>query len=308
MISVSQVLLLLLIAPFVQGYVQWLKARIQGRRGPSPLRPWRDLRKQFAKEVVLSDAASWISRLVPYLSLGLVLGAAACLPVLSGLPGPLLASGSIFLFLSLLAFSRLSLLLLGLDSGSAFAGMGAGRDLLFSLLVEPTIFVSLLAVGLPTGATAFPGILRAATVNAPQNPAVASLALVAITGVILVETGRLPVDNPDTHLELTMVHESFLLESSGRYLALLTWSAQIRQVLWYTVLFDACCPWGISDMDTGAGLSIAILSFVLKVLLAGSAVALIEGVSAKWRIFAVPRYLTFALALAVAAMLADAIL
>lgn len=308
MISVCQVLLLMVMAPFVQGYVQWLKARIQGRIGPSPLKPWRDLRKQLAKEVVLSNAASWVSRLVPYLSLGLVLGAAACLPVLSGLPGPLLGSGSIFLFLSLLAFSRLSLLLLGLDSGSAFAGMGAGRDLLFSLLVEPTIFISLLAVGLPADATAFPGILRAAAVNTSQNPAVASLALVAIAGVILVETGRLPVDNPDTHLELTMVHESFLLESSGRYLALLSFSAQLRQLLWYTVLFAACFPWGINESSTGAGFAIAILSFLIKVLFASSAVAVIEGVFAKWRVFAVPRYLTFLLGLAVAAMLADAIL
>lgn len=301
-----QVLAVIGFSPLLHGWIQTLKARMQGRQGPSIWQPYRNLRKYLIKSMVLSTSSSWITQLAPYVIFGLIATACAMLPVASATSSWLLTGGSIFAFLYVLAFARFATILLGLDSGSAFAGIGAGRDLLFTILAEPTIFLALLAVGLPNTTFSFPGMIVHS--HPVASIPVTVLVLAALFLVLIVETGRLPVDNPDTHLELTMVHEGMLLDLTGRHLALVSLSAYIRQTLWFTVLLDVCLPWGIAN---GTGAWSILLGFVLwtgKCLLLGILVAGVESVSAKLRIFVVPRYLSFALTLAVAAVLADAVL
>lgn len=304
---VWQVIAIFALAPLLQGWVKTLKARMQGRHGPSVLQPYRDLRKQFHKSTVFSGSASFVTRLGPYVIAGLLAAACAMLPV-SAASSTYLAGGSIFAFLYVLAFVRAATVLLGLDSGSAFAGMGASRDLLFAILAEPAVFLALLALGMPHASFSFPSLAQAMPAPGSFVVPAKALASVALFLVILAETGRLPVDNPDTHLELTMVHEGMLLELTGRHLALVTWSAYVRQLLWFTVLIDTCLPWGMAG---GAGIGAffpGVFWWLAKCLALGALVAGVESVSAKLRIFAVPRYLSFALALSAAAVLVTAVL
>lgn len=298
---------LVLFAPLLQGWIRVLKARMQGRRGPSIWQPYRDLRKYFRKGLVVSDSTSWVTGLAPYTVAGLLLTACTMIPVAT-VSSPLLAGGSLFAFLYTLAFARAGMVLLSLDSGSAFAGMAAGRDLLFATVAEPAAFLALLALGLPHASFTFADLIRPNPFSTPAAIPVQALALAALFLVILAETGRLPVDNPDTHLELTMVHEGLLLEATGRHLALVTWSAHVRQALWFTVVIDACMPWGIARGAGTVGDLTGLVVWFVKCLALGLLVAAVESVSAKWRVFLVPRYLSFALSLAVAAILAGSVL
>ncbi len=301
-----QILAVIVLAPLLQGWIKWLKARLQGRAGPSVWQPYRDLRKLWAKEAVWSSSSSAISRVGPFLLCGLAVTASAMLPVADS-SSAWLAGSSIFAFLSVLALSRFATVLVGMDSGSAFAGMAAGRDLLFSLLVEPTAFLALLAIGLPTASNTFQGIItRQQTTGATHLP-VTVLVLCILLIVAVTETGRLPVDNPDTHLELTMVHEGMLLELTGRQLAAAVWSAQVRQLLWFTLLADVCLPFGVIHHAGIWPLAAGLLLWAAKCFALGALVAALESGSAKLRIFAVPRLLSFALALAVVAVLADTV-
>lgn len=308
-ITAAQMIAIILLSPLVQGVIRKIKAMMQGRQGSTTLQPYRDLRKHWAKSTVLSDSSSWVTRLGPYFAIGMMVCAAAALPVATFSSDLLIAGGSIFVLLYLLAGAKFSLVLIGLDSGSAFAGMGASRDLLFAVMAEPTVFLALLAVGLTATPFTLPGIglpleQHLGLFFSPMRV----LAMVAVFLIALAETGRLPVDNPDTHLELTMIHEGLLLELTGRHLALVTWGAYIRQVLWFTILIDVFFPWGIAP---GIGVMAIVSGFLLwlvKCLLLAVVVAFIESVSAKMRIFMVPRYLSFALLLAMAALLADTVL
>ncbi len=308
-IAAAQILAIILLSPLLQGVIRKTKAIMQGRQGSAIWQPYRDLRKHWVKNTVLSVSSSWITSLGPYLVAGIMACAAATLPVATFSSDILVAGGSVFVLLYLLAGARFSLVLIGLDSGSAFAGMGASRDLLFAVMAEPTVFLALLAAGLTATPFALPGIglpseLHLGLFFSPQRV----LAMVALFLIILAETGRLPVDNPDTHLELTMIHEGMTLELTGRHLALVTWGAYIRQVLWFTILIDVFFPWGIA-LGTGVlGIALGFLLWAVKCLLLAFIVAFTESVSAKMRIFMVPRYLGFALLLAAAALLADTVL
>ncbi|MCY0876423.1 MAG: NADH-quinone oxidoreductase subunit H [Firmicutes bacterium] len=308
MLDALQVILILLFAPFLQGFIHQVKARLQGRRGASPWQPYREYRKLLGKDRLLSTSASPITRVAPVFIVGLLIAGCATLPALTS-SAPLLAGGSFFVFLSLLAFARFATLMLGLDSGSAFAGMGAGRDLLFGVLTEPIVLLSLIAAGLQRAAFSFPSLLAVHASSDIWGKLPATLlVLIALLMVLIVETGRLPIDNPDTHLELTMIHEGLTLELTGRDLALIKWAAAIRQTLWFTLWLDVCLPVGIATTVAPGPLLVALLLWVGKCLLLGLVVAVLESLSAKMRIFLVPRYLSFALTLAVIAILADAAL
>jgi len=308
-ITAAQMIAIILLSPLLQGVIKKTKAVMQGRQGPATLQPYRDLRKYWAKSTVLSDSSSWVTRLGPYFAVGMMVCAAATLPVATFSSDLLIAGGSIFVLFYLLAGARFSLVLIGLDSGSAFAGMGASRDLLFAVMAEPSVFLALLAVGLTATPVSLPGIglpleQHLSLFFSPMRV----LAMMAVFLIALAETGRLPVDNPDTHLELTMIHEGLLLELTGRHLALVTWGAYIRQVLWFTILIDVFFPWGITSGTGVMAIAFGFLLWVVKCLLLAVIVAFIESVSAKMRIFMVPRYLSFALLLAMAALLADTVL
>ena len=308
-ITAAQMTAIIILSPLLQGVIKKTKAVMQGRQGPATLQPYRDLRKHWAKSTVLSDSSSWITRLGPYIAFGMMVCAAAALPVATFSSELLIAGGSIFVLLYLLAGARFSLVLTGLDSGSAFAGMGASRDLLFAVMAEPTVFLALLAVGLTAIPVSLPGIGLPLEQHLGLffSPA-RVLAMVAVFLIALAETGRLPVDNPDTHLELTMIHEGLLLELTGRHLALVTWGAYIRQVVWFTILIDVFFPWGVASGTGVIAIACGFLLWAVKCLLLAVIVAFIESVSAKMRIFMVPRYLGFALLLAMAALLADTVL
>lgn len=307
MLEALQVISLILFAPFLQGFIKHLKARLQGRQGPSLWQSYRDLRKWLRKDTLRSTSASALTRINPVLISSLLIAACATLPIFAARTA-LLAGGSIFVFFSLLAFARFATVLLGLDSGSAFAGMGAGRDLLFSVLAEPTVFLSLIAAGLPSAAFSFSSLVAVHTGNSFSQLPASLLVLVALFLVLLAETGRLPVDNPDTHLELTMVHEGLVLELTGRDLALVTWAAAIRQALWFTVWLDVCWPFGMAIHTQSVMLVAGLVIWMGKCLLLGAVVAIVESLSAKLRVFLVPRYLSFAITLAVVAILAEAAL
>lgn len=273
-----QALLIAALAPGLNGIIKKFKARLQNRVGPPVLQPYYDLRKYFAKEPVVSRHSSWILPVVPYLALAAYAVASAQVPMLgSGTGGDLLA------FIYLLALARVGLTLAALDTGSNFGGMGASRELAVSVLVEPVLFLSLAGLAASAGTTRL-GALAAGGV-ATGDPG-RLLGAAAFAFVAIAEMGRIPVDNPDTHLELTMIHEGMLLEYSGRHLALLTWAAEVKQFAVLAVIANVFL--GLGSFGYGAltlGLSIAAVGVL------GLAFGLIEFLFAKVRFFRLPRLL-----------------
>ena len=273
-----QALLILALAPGLNGVIKKFKARLQNRVGPPVLQPYYDLRKYFAKEPVVSRHSSWILPMVPYLALAAYTVASAQVPMLgSGAGGDLLA------FIYLLALARVGLTLGALDTGSNFGGMGASRELAVSVLVEPVLFLSLAGLAASAGTTRL-GALAAGGVTTGDPGRL--LGAAAFAFVAIAEMGRIPVDNPDTHLELTMIHEGMLLEYSGRHLALLTWAAEVKQFAVLAVLANVFL--GLGSFGHGTltlGLSIAAVGVL------GLAFGLIEFLFAKVRFFRLPRLL-----------------
>lgn len=294
-----QIVLMLGLAPLLQGVIKTVKARWQGRRGPSPLQPYRDLAKLFARESVVSDRASWVFRATPAVYVAAILTAAVLVPTLarrSAADG----IGDIVVFVGLLALARFGLALAALDSASNFGGMGASREVAFAALVEPALLLVLFAVALPAGSTSF----SALTHGSPGAGAL--LAIGALLIVAIAETGRIPIDNPDTHLELTMIHEGMLLEYSGRPLGVLHWGTQIKQLAMLALVAALFLPWGMAEAGdyTLAALVVAFAVFAVKVMALGVVLAAIETSFAKLRIFQAPYLLGFASVLGILAVLA----
>ncbi len=304
--SVIQACLLVFFAPLVQGVIKHTKAWMQGRKGPSVWQPYRELRKYFRKGTVLSDQSSLVTTVVPYLQLALVFMAAMMLPVVTAASHTLLASSDIFLFIYLLGFARLLTAVVGMDSGSAFGGMGISRDLFISLLVEPTVFLAILATGIAANIYSFSGLSTQLLSHPVEEFTLTHLlAAVALFMIVMTEVGRLPIDNPDTHLELTMIHEAAVLDLSGRHIALMSLGAWMRQLLWFTVFLDVCVPAGMASGLTVSGILLGVVVWIGKVFVLGTMLAALESVNAKMRLFAVPRFLTFALSIAVFALLTN---
>ncbi len=261
---------IVLLAPFVHGAMRSLRARLQGRPGPLPWQPYRDLRKLWSKRVVLPEGA-WIARIVPGYVLGTALTFAAATPLLASVP---FANADVVGIALLLASGRFALLAAGLETRSAFVGMAASREATFGALAEPTLVIALLgAIGDGHGAR-----LSALPSGAFDLPRAA--ALTALFMVMLGETARVPIDNQETHYELTMIHEGLQLEYSGRHLAMLEAAAQIRQ-LCFLVLTAALLPGDIA------------MRAMWIVALAGG-MTLVETLFAKLRLFEVPQLLASA--------------
>ena len=231
--------------PFLVGLLRTLKARLMGRRGPPPWQPYADLRKLLGKEVVVSANASWIFRATPYVLVGTMLASALVIPVAVAQPA-LASAGNIILVMYLFLLGTFFLALAGLDTGSAFGGMGSSREVAVAALAEPTVILAVFALALQAGTIDLGGIVERL---AGEPSLIASpghvLAFVAFFIVMIAETGRLPVDNPATHLELTMIHEAMVLEYSGRYLALVEWAAAMKLFLFMTLLGNLFLPWGL---------------------------------------------------------------
>jgi formate hydrogenlyase subunit 4 len=302
LVEVVQGLLALVMAPGLVGLVRWLKARAQNRRGAPPWQPYRELRKLFGKEVVMSTNASWLFRLAPYVVFGSTAAAAFLVPLLA-VPRPVDVVGDLLVLVYLLLLATVCLALAGLDPGSAFGGMGASREVTVAALAEPTIALAIFALALGAGSTNLGQIVGRtladpATALSPGHV----LAFVALFIVMLAENGRLPVDNPATHLELTMIHEAMVLEYSGRYLALLEWAAALKLLVFFVLLGNLFVPWGVATRLTPGALGLAAGSLVAKFLVLAVIVAALETRVAKLRLFRVPELLSASFVLALLAV------
>jgi formate hydrogenlyase subunit 4 len=290
--------LMLALAPLLVGLVRWLKARLMGRRGATPLQPWSDLLKLLRKQPLLAESASAVSIAAPYLALGATAAAAALVPGFAR--GMALAPmADLILVAGLLALSRFALALAAMDVGTAFGDLGAARQMSFAALAEPAFILSVLCFAILAGSTNIDAIGAVFAEGGPGLRVSLLLALLALLAVALAENGRLPVDSPSTQLELTMVHEAMLLETSGRYLALWEMQAALRLMLWLSLLAALFLPFGTAPAFSGVfGWAAGLLAWAVK--LAGLAVALavFESATARMRLFRVPEFLGAALLLA----------
>ncbi len=300
---VLQILLLLVLAPLVSGCIRNWKAKLQNRRGARIWQPYLDLLKFLRKDMVMSEHASWIFHFMPYVLFISTLLAGLMMPLVAA-KAPLSIFGGALAFVGLLALGRFFLALGGLDPASAFGGMGSSREMTIAAIAEPALMLAIFTVAITAGSTNLSQMLVAA--QGPGwnllNPAHV-LAFAALFIVLLAETGRIPVDNPATHLELTMIHEAMILEYSGRYLALIEWSASIKQLILMALLVNIFFPMGIATAPGLPALGLPLLWFVGKLLLLAGAVVLVETTNAKLRLFRVPDLLSAAFILAALALL-----
>ena len=297
-----QALLILLLAPLVSGVIKKLKARLQMRRGASVWQPFYDLTKLFRKGMAISEHASWIFRVTPYVMFLTTLVVGLLVPTISA-DVPLSLVGGVLAVIYLLALGRFFLALAGLDTGSAFGGMGSSREMTISALAEPAMMLSIFTVAIVAGSTNLGEMARVAASQPWRalNPS-QILACTAMFLVLLAETGRIPVDNPATHLELTMIHEAMILEYSGPYLALIEWAASMKQLVLMTLLINVFFPFGLSVDGTPASLAMALGLYLAKLLVLAVAVVLVETTNAKLRLFRVPDLLSTGFVLALLAL------
>ena len=302
LLGLAQAGLALMLAPGVIGLIRWLKARLQNRRGAPCWQPYLELRKLFAKEVIVSPNASWLFRAAPFVIFASTVAIAFLVPMLA-VPLPLDAVGDLIVIVYLLLLGTFVLALAGLDPGSAFGGMGASREMTVAALAEPTIALAIFALALSAGSTNL-GQIAARTMADPAATLGPGhvLAFGALFIVALAETGRLPVDNPATHLELTMIHEAMVLEYSGRYLALIEWAAALRLLLFFALLGNLFVPWGLATSLSPAALTLAGAALSAKLAALAAAVAVFETRIAKLRLFRVPELLSVSFVLALLAI------
>jgi len=292
---VAQTLLVLGLAPGINGLIKGLKARLQTRDGPPLWQGYADLAKWLRKRQVYSAHASWVSRVAPVVSFAAILCAGLLVTTLAR-QAPLGLSGDLIAFVYLLVLARFATALGGLDAGGAFGGMGSSREMAISALAEPVLLLALFSLAARAGGSS----LTQMVATAPGLGSASSLLTFAALYVVLIaETGRIPVDNPDTHLELTMVHEGMILEASGPDLALYHWGAMVKQLLLFGLLVDLFLPWGLAAAGEGAGaVALSALLYLLKIGVLATAVAVTETAMAKLRIFRVPDLMGTAFALA----------
>ena len=297
--AVAQTLLVAAGAPLLVGLLRTLKARLAGRRGPNPWQPYFDLAKLLRKETVVSETTSWVFGVTPYVLAATMLVAAAVVPVIVTRPA-LAFAGNVVLLMYLFMLGTFFLALAGLDSGSAFGGMGSSRGIAVAALAEPTIMLAVFALAIRTGTINLGGVAE----RIGRDPVLAAhpghlLAFLAFFIVMVAENGRLPVDNPATHLELTMIHEAMVLEYSGHYLALVEWAGAMKLFLFLTLLANLFFPWWIPSDVAALPMLLGALALAGKLVLLAAALAVIETVVAKLRLFRVPELLAGSFALAV---------
>ncbi len=308
LVVVLQTVLVVALAPLWNGVVGRLKAHLQMRRGLPVLQRYRDLFKLAGKETVLSEHASPLARVAPYLAVGAAVTLCTWTPVVTTAPG-LAFAGDRVMTVALLAVMRELLALLALEAGTTFGGMAASRHLALSALAEPALMLAVFTLALGARSTNLATI--SASVQAAPHAWISPSHLLALTAVWIVvvsETGRVPVDNPTTHLELTMIHEGMLLDVSGHHLALLEWAAAVRQLVLLTLVANLFLPWGIADSLAPAALAVALLAWLAKLLAFAVVVALTESLTAKMRLFRVPEFLGMAFLLALIALTSDTLI
>jgi formate hydrogenlyase subunit 4 len=296
---VAQIIVLLGISPFLVGLIRKVKARLQCRRGAGVFQPYADLAKLFRKQPVVSSTTSWIFTATPYILFASTLSAGLLVPTFASLT-PMNFTGGVIALVYLLALGTFFLILAGLDAGSAFGGMGSSREALVASLTEPAMILSIFAVAMTAGSTNLSTIVHKTALleGVVTDPAPHLMALAALCIVAIAETGRVPVDNPATHLELTMIHEAMVLEYSGRYLALIEWAAAMKLVVFLSLIANLFAPWGIATTLTPAAIGIGLVTYTLKIAGLAVLIGILESMIAKLRLFRVTELLGAAFILA----------
>jgi formate hydrogenlyase subunit 4 len=298
-----QMMLVLALAPLLTGFVRKVKAHLVRRQGPPLLQPYRDLARLLRKEVVLAESASWLFRAAPYLIFAATWVAAALVPTFAA--GLLFSyTADLIAIVALLGSARFMLALAGMDVGTSFGGIGSSREMMIASLAEPAMLMVVFTMSLLAGSTQLSFI--AATMQSPEIGLRVSLALalVALIMVAIAENGRIPVDNPATHLELTMVHEAMILEYSGRHLAVIELASYVKLLLYISVIGCMFFPWGLAQSGQGAAAYLGGMAvYVLKLAASGFALAVFETAIAKMRVFRYSDFLGAALMLGLLATL-----
>ena len=299
----AQMLLVLALAPLLTGFLRKVKARLLRRQGPSPLQPYRDLLRLLRKEVVLADNASWLFRVTPYLVFAATWVAAALIPTFAT-DLAFSWTADLIAIVALLGSARFFLALAGLDIGTSFGGIGASREVMIATLAEPAMLLIVFSLALVAGSTQLSTV--AAYMASPDVGLRVSLgmSLMALVMVAIAENARVPVDNPATHLELTMIHEAMILEYSGRHLAMIELATFLKLLLYMSLISCLFVPWGLAHAVGGpAAYVVGLVAYIAKLGVGGVLLALFETAIAKMRIFRVPNFLGAALMLALLATL-----
>ena len=293
----AQMALVLLLAPLLTGFARKVRARLLRRRGASVLQPYRDLQRLLRKEVVLADNASWLFRVAPYLIFAATWVAAALVPTFA--TGLLFSwTADLIAIIALLASARFFLALAGMDVGTSFGGIGSSREVMIASLAEPAMLLIVFTLALVAGSTQLSTVAGVMASPAVGLRVSLGLALIALIMVAIAENARIPVDNPATHLELTMVHEAMVLEYSGRHLALIELAAALKLLLYASLIACVFVPWGLAVAGAGPlAYALGIIAYLAKLAAAGFLLSLFETGIAKMRVFRVPEFLGAALML-----------
>jgi len=303
-VTTIQILVMLAVAPGIVGLIRKVKARFQCRRGASLSQPYADLAKLFRKQPVVSSTASWIFTATPYIVFASTMAAGLLVPVFIS-QVPLNFAGNIIALVYLLALGLFFLILAGLDAGSTFGGMGGSRESIIASLTEPAMIMAIFAIALTTGSTNLSTIVHntALLEGIATDPSPHLMALAALFIVAIAETGRVPVDNPATHLELTMIHEAMVLEYSGRYLALIEWASGLKLLVFLTLIVNVFAPWGIATTFAPGALALGLAVYLGKVAGLAVVVGTMECMFAKMRLFRLTDLLGAAFILALLGLL-----
>jgi formate hydrogenlyase subunit 4 len=297
LVQAIQMALVLALSPLLTGFVRKAKARMLRRQGPPVLQPYRDLLRLMRKEVVLADNASWLFRVTPYLIFATTWVAAALVPTFA--TGLLFSwTADLIAIVALLGSARFFLALAGMDVGTSFGGIGSSREVMIAALAEPAMLMIVFSLALIAGSTQLSAV---ATYMASPNVGLRvslGMAMIALIMVAIAENGRIPVDNPATHLELTMVHEAMVLEYSGRHLAMIEFAASLKLLLYASLIVCVFAPWKLAILGAGPmAYTVGAAIYLAKLALAGFFLALFETATAKMRVFRVPEFLGAALML-----------
>ncbi|MGZ8190796.1 MAG: respiratory chain complex I subunit 1 family protein [Methylococcaceae bacterium] len=307
LIAVIQTLLFVALAPLLAGWLKVCKCYLQNRKAPPLLQPYRDLIKLTNKQPVIAEQASWVFTRAPYIIFSATMLAASVVPLIA-VDLPTSASADVIVMVGFFAFARFFLALAGLDIGTAFGGMGTSREMTISSLAEPAMLMAVFTLAMTASTTnlsvAITHVLNEGLVLRPSF----LFALFALILVAVAETGRVPIDNPATHLELTMIHEAMILEYSGRHLALIEWASQLKLMIYGVLIANIFLPWGIAETFSFEALAYGLLAILAKLAVLAVLLALSETLVAKMRLFRVQEYLSFAYLLGLLGMLSHIIL
>jgi formate hydrogenlyase subunit 4 len=302
-----QIVLFVLLSPLLAGWIKWLKCHLQNRRAPSLFQPYFNLWRLFSKEVLLPQNASLIFRMNPYVTGGVMMLAASIIPLIF-VRVPSAATADVIVLVGFFALAKFFQSLAAMDIGTSFGGLGASREMTVSALAEPAMLMAVFTLAMVAHSTNLSTVIE--TIS-HQGLVLRPSLLFAFAGLVLVaiaETGRIPVDNPATHLELTMIHEAMILEYSGRMLALIEWASMTKLMIYGVLISNVFFPWGMAETISINSVGIAVVSIIGKLFILSIFLAVGETLLAKMRLFRVPIFLSLAFTLALLGLLSHIIL